>query len=248
VPREPDAVPEDPRAVNPGESPVPPSRTALRDELAALEAKLQEHGNLVIDALETSLRTIVGHDRGTVDMIVGLDFAADRCYLDVEERCVLVAARQAPVARDLRVVLAVLHVNQHLKRVMRGAVRIATFSEPVEGEPFEPRLAESLYAIGTRTTAMMHLALAAFATRNAPSAASLHDDDDEVDVDLRRALELILELDHADISGRERAMRAIFVARALERTGDHAVAIGDQAAYVATGDLRPPRTDRAERG
>ena len=161
----------------------------------------------------------------------------------------LVSARQAPVARDLRVVLAVLQVNQHLKRIMRGAVRIATFSEPLDGLGLDPLLSGSLYAIGMRTTAMVRLALEAFAARDTQLAAALHADDDEVDVDLRRALELILELDHATVGERERAMRAIFRSRGrLSGRATTPSSIGDQANYVATGDLRPPRTDRAERG
>ncbi len=223
-------------------------RDALRVELAALEARVQEHGAIVADALEAAVETLIVHEREVVDRIVTLDLAADHRYLSVEELCVLVIARQAPVARDLRVVLGALHVNQHLKRMMRNAVRIATYAEPMSDDPLDGLLIDALHAIGIRTTAMTRKALAAFATRDLEAAQALHDDDDRVDVDLHRALERILELDHADDTGRERAMRSIFVSRALERSGDHAVAIADQAAYIVTGDLRPVRSDRAERG
>ncbi len=223
-------------------------RDAFRVELAALEARMQEHGAIVADALEAAVETLIVHEREVVDGIVTLDLAADQRYLSVEELCVLVIARQAPVARDLRVVLGALHVNQHLKRMMRNAVRIATYAEPMSDEPIDGFLIDALHTIGTRTTAMTRNALAAFAARDLEAARTLHDDDDRVDVDLHRALERILELDHADDRSRERAMRSIFVARALERSGDHAVAIADQTAYIVTGNLRPLRSDRAERG
>ena len=222
------------------------ARETFRQELAELEATLQEQGALVVQALEAALTTFRDWDRGVVDAVARLDHAADERYLTIERSVESIIARQTPVAGDLRIVLGVLYVNRHLKRMARNSVRVATFAEPIEGEPLDGLLGEIFTTQGVRAAGMARTALAAFARRDVAAAASLASFDVEIDADNRRALERVLEC--AEISRREWGIRGILMARALERFGDHAVAIGDQAAYVATGEHRGLESARAERG
>src|SRR5512146_2132632 len=108
-------------------------RTAFSDDLDRLEALLQEEGALVLRVLRGSLNALEQRDRELADEVISFDDAVDRLYLAVEEGIQTLLARQTPVASDLRLVLAILHVNLHLERMADYGVTIAKLSKLVAG-------------------------------------------------------------------------------------------------------------------
>ncbi|HEX9141519.1 MAG TPA: PhoU domain-containing protein, partial [Gaiellaceae bacterium] len=92
-------------------------RTAFQQDLDVLEATLQEEGVLVLRALRGAIKALETRDEELADEVIAFDDDVDERYVRIEEGIQLLLARQTPVATDLRLVLAILHVNLHLERM-----------------------------------------------------------------------------------------------------------------------------------
>jgi phosphate transport system protein len=212
-------------------------RTTFQDELNLLETTLQEEGALVLRALRGALIALEQRDHELADEVIAFDDDVDDRYLGIEEGIQSLLARQTPVASDLRLVLAILHINLHLERMADYCVTIAKLSKLVpEVEP-SPRFIEGFEEMGARCEEMIRIALDAFSERDLERAEMLMELDELVDRANRRVVERILELGEA-ARMREYGLRMVLVSRALERIGDHAVDIGEQIAYLLTGEFR----------
>jgi len=212
-------------------------RTTFQDELNLLETTLQEEGSLVLRALRGALNALEQRDHELADEVIAFDNDVDDRYLRIEEGIQSLLARQTPVASDLRLVLAILHVNLHLERMADYCVTIAKLSKLVpEVEP-SPRFVEGFEEMGSRCEEMIRIALDAFADRDLERAELLVELDELIDRANRRVVQRILELGEA-ARMREYGLRMVLVSRALERIGDHAVDIGEQTAYLLTGEFR----------
>ena len=213
-------------------------RTSFHDELAQLEASLQEEGDFVLRALRASLNALARGDDELAEEVIGFDDEIDRRYLAIEIGVQSLLARQTPVATDLRLVLAILRVNLHLERMADYCVTVAKLTKLMGGlDVSDDRLLSSLEDMGQRAEQMIRVALDAFADRDLQKAESLNVLDDLIDRANLNAVDDVLSLgDSAD--EREYGLRMLVISRCVERIGDHAVDIGEQIAYLITGELR----------
>ena len=212
-------------------------RITLQEDLDQLEASLHEEGELVLRVLRGALRALVQQELELADEVIAFDDEVDARYLAIEEGIQSLLARQTPVAVDLRLVLAVLHVNLHLERMADYCVTIAKLTKLVHDTTPEPALVESFVDMGGRAEEMIRASLRSFADRDVTSAEELVELDELIDRANRRVVHHVLSLG-ADPDLREWGLRMIIVSRCLERIGDHAVDIGEQTAYLVTGEFR----------
>ena len=213
-------------------------RASFQDELAQLEAAIQEEGDLVLRALRSALNALARGDDELAEEVIAFDDEIDGRYLAIETGVQSLLARQTPVATDLRLVLAMLRVNLHLERMADYCVTVAKLTQLMGGlDVSDDRILDSLGDMGQRAEQMIRVALDAFADRDIDKAMSLNDLDDLIDRANRRTLEHVLDL-AATPERREWGLRMLLVSRCLERIGDHAVDIGEQVAYLVTGELR----------
>jgi phosphate transport system protein len=212
-------------------------RVSFHEELDNLCSAVQEEGELVLRSLRAALNALAQHDVELANEVIGFDDAIDSSYSGIERGIESLLARQTPVAVDLRLVLAVLHINLHLERMGDYCVTIAKLIKLSEGLPEQPRLIEGLEEMGERCEEMIRVALDSFAQRDIAAATSLVDLDELIDRVNRRAVERILDL-AGDPSAHEWGLRMLLVSRCLERIGDHAVDIGEQTAYLVSGEFR----------
>jgi phosphate transport system protein len=212
-------------------------RVSFQEELDQLEASLQEEGALVLRVLRGALNALEQRDVELADEVIAFDDDVDRIYLQIEEGIQSLLARQTPVAGDLRLVLAMLHINLHLERMADYAVTIAKLTKLVaDVEPDSP-LVQSLGEMGERAEEMIRVALDSFANRDLARAETLVELDELIDRSNRRFVERVVEL-VAEPELREWVLRMLLVSRTLERIGDHAVDIGEQVAYLLTAEFR----------
>src|SRR5919106_3142495 len=115
-------------------------RLSLQEELDQLEASLQEEGVQALRALRGCLNALTNHDIELADEVIAFDDEVDETYLRIEEGIQSLLARQTPVAVDLRLVLAMLHINLHLERMADYCVTIAKLVKLAEGLATEQRL------------------------------------------------------------------------------------------------------------
>ena len=106
-------------------------RVSFQGELDQLEASLQEEGELVLRVLRGALNALGSGDVELADDVISFDDDVDRLYLHIENEIESLLARQTPVATDLRLVLAMLHVNLHLERMADYSVTIAKLTKLV---------------------------------------------------------------------------------------------------------------------
>ena len=228
-------------------------RVLFHEELDKLEAALQEEGDFVLRALRSALNALARGDDELADEVIGFDDEIDRRYLAIETGVQSLLARQTPVATDLRLVLAILRVNLHLERMADYCVTVAKLTKLMGGlDANDDRILRSLEDMGIRAELMIRVALDAFAARDLEKAESLNELDDLIDRANRQAVDDVLRLgDSTD--EREYGLRMLVISRCVERIGDHAVDIGEQTAYLVSGEFReftdasrPPSTTRTE--
>jgi len=213
-------------------------RLTLQEELTALEAQLQDEAAQVLRALRSSITALARQDAELADEVIAFDDEIDRRYFELEEAIESLLARQTPVAVDLRLTLAVLFVNLHLERMADYCVTIAKLTKLIrELGVDDDEIVGSIEEMATRAEEMIRVALDSFGSRDLERAESLVDLDELIDRANRRAVEDVLALGEAPAE-REYGLRMLVVSRCVERIGDHAVDIGEQTAYLVTGEFR----------
>jgi phosphate transport system protein len=213
-------------------------RDTFQDELGTLEASLQEEGDLVLRALRSALNALARGDEELADEVIAFDDEIDRRYIRIEEGVQSLLARQTPVASDLRLVLAILRVNLHLERMADYCVTVAKLTKLMgDLDVSSDVIQRSLEDMGQRAERMIRVAMGSFTRRDDAQAHTLVELDELIDRANRNATEDVLSLGDSPAE-REYGLRMLVVSRCVERIGDHAVDIGEQVAYLVTGEFR----------
>jgi phosphate transport system protein len=210
-------------------------RTTFQEELDQLEATLQEEGALVLRALRGAINALEQRDDELADEVIAFDDDVDQRYMRIEQEIELLLARQTPVASDLRLVLAILHSNLHLERMGDLCTTVAKLTKLAAELPSDDTLLAGFREMGGRAEEMIRVAVEALHRRDGALAESLLALDELIDRSNRRVVLHMVELGSENL---EWSLRMIVASRCLERIGDHAVDIGEQAAFLATGEFR----------
>ena len=211
-------------------------RVEFQGELDALEAGFQETGEIVLRSIRGVVDALRTQDVELCDEVIAFDDEIDDRYHGLEKQIELVLARQTPVAGDLRLVLALLHSGLHVERMGDQCVTIAKLTKLSSHLDTKQTVIESLVDMGERCEEMVKVSLDAFAARDVETARGLHGLDDLVDRANRQVFGEVLGYVH-DPEALEWGMRQITVARCFERIGDNAVDIGEQTAFLVTGEF-----------
>jgi phosphate transport system protein len=212
-------------------------RITFREELEDLETALQTEGELVLRSLRGAVEAVSTQDAELADEVIAFDDEIDEIYLEIESGIEQLLARQTPVATDLRLVLAALHSNLHLERMGDLCVTIAKLTKLSESLPPDEDLLDGFKEMGERAEQMIRVSLESLRHRDRERAESLLDLDELIDRANRRVVRHLLASGETE-EQREWGLRMIIVSRCLERIGDHAVDIGEQTAFLVTGEFR----------
>jgi phosphate transport system protein len=213
-------------------------RQSFQAQLADLEEAAMGGLDMVVGQLDRTLEALEHTDVELASFVIADDDRIDGRYLEVHQGILSLLALQAPVAGDLRLVAALLHVIRHVERMGDQCVTIAKLL-PLSGHepPVRDEILERLLHMGRCARAEVQQARRAFTDRSVELALDLVRQDREINALNREIFRLAIEAgDDADT--REWAMHMTLVARALERVGDNAVDIGEQTAFVVTGLFR----------
>lgn len=225
----------------PGQSEVlrPAARVQLRgpfrEELNALEASALGGFDMVIEQLDRVEQALETQDARLASFIVADDDRLDGRYLEVNQGILSLLARQAPVAGDLRLVAALLHLIKHIERMGDQCSNIAKLI-PLSGSdaPRQSEVVERLVVMGKLVRREVVQTRQAFELRDASLARSVEELDCQVNALNREIFRLGIDLgDDADV--REWLMSMVMVSRAFERIGDNAVDIAELVGLVNEG-------------
>jgi phosphate transport system protein len=214
------------------------ARAHFQEELRGIEEQALGALDLVAVALDRTLEALQHQDIELAALVVADDDKIDGRYLEVHQGLLSLLARQSPVAGDLRLVAALLHVIRAAERMGDQCVNVAKLLPVVgTGPALVPELHERILRMGALARAEVTQCRQAFELRDAALAEDLVARDAEVNRLNREVFRAAVEAG-TDEDRREWAMTMTHVARAIERIGDNAVDIGEQVAFVVTGLFR----------
>ena len=209
----------------------------LQDDLLALGSMVEKATFLAVEALKT-------RDLALSQQVIKDDDIIDRKRAELEERAVDLIAIQQPVASDLRMLIAALHVSMELERIGDYAEGIGKISVMMGDQPpikplvDIPRMAE-------KANAMLRASLDALVKHDVDKAYQVLADDDEVDALYDQVYRELLLLMVQDPKVIERATHLLWTAHDLERIADRATNIAEQVVYLVTGkQVDPGRASR----
>jgi phosphate transport system protein len=214
------------------------TRLHYQDELRQLEESALGGLDLVGEQLTRTLEALRHQDVELAAMVIADDDRIDGRYLEVHQGILSLLALQAPVAGDLRLVAALLHVIKHVERMGDQCVNVSKLL-PLSGHepPVRDEVLDRLLQMGQLALSEVRQSKQAFASRDLALAEDLVRQDQDINRLQREIFQLAIAIgDDADT--REWAMHMTLVARCLERIGDNAVDIGEQTAFVVTGLFR----------
>ena len=214
------------------------TREGFQERMVELERSALGGLDLVVEQLDRTLEALEHVDVELAALVIADDDRIDGRYLEVHQGILSLLALQAPVAGDLRLVAALLHVIRHVERMGDQCVTIAKLI-PLSGHepPVRSEVLAKLLEMGHGARAEILQAKRCFAERDVAMAEDLVRADRDINRINRELFRLAVEIGD-DVDTREWAMHMTLVARALERMGDNAVDIGEQAAFVVTGLFR----------
>jgi phosphate transport system protein len=141
-------------------------RRRFHEELRALEDEVQRTGTQAQLLLEQAPQALARGDLAVCEAVIRDDDEVDQLYRDIERRILGLFALQSPVASDLRLLTALLHINLHLERIADQAVNMAKITKLADGLPPIPTVLQHLEEMGALALGMVGAAMAALAPRS----------------------------------------------------------------------------------
>lgn len=210
--------------------------TAFDDDLMAIQAKISEMGGLTEEILQNALKSLLTRDADLARATIERDQRVDQLEMDVEELATNTIALRQPMAKDLRVILSAIKMSATLERIgdlAKNVAKRAIFMS--ENRPV--KFSSTLVHMGDLAAAQLSGVLDAYASRNTELAVSIWKKDVELDETydvLFRELVTYMMDDSHTIGV---CSQLLFVAKNLERIGDHTTHIAEKVYYIVEGEV-----------
>ncbi len=213
---------------------------AFDDEIGELRGHIAEMGGRAEVAITSAMQALVKRDLELARKVIAEDKAIDRLETEVEKLAVRIIALRAPMADDLREVIAALKIAAVLERIGDYAKNIAKRAGALEGRrKIEPiSLLPSMAQVATE---MVHNVLNAFAARDAALAVEVNERDKVVDDFYNSIFRTLVTYMVENPQSISNAAHLLFVAKNLERVGDHATNVAEMVYFAATGEYMAER-------
>jgi phosphate transport system protein len=214
------------------------TRHQFHEDLKETERQVLGGIDIVADQLDRALESVARRDVELAQIVVADDDRVDGRYLEVHQSILSLLARQSPVAGDLRIVAALLHIVRCMERMGDQCVNIAKLV-PLSGHetPNDAQLLDGIEEMGRLAHAQCVQARDAFGARDLVLAQQLVNQDAVINRLNRAVFRRAVEIGD-DVEMREWGMYMVLIARCLERIGDNTVDIAEQVVFVVTGLFR----------
>lgn len=211
-------------------------RDSYREQLDDVVNDLVEMSRLVCTAVRHATQALLTADIQLAEQVISADARIDHGDADIEQRCFSLLARQAPVAGELRTVMAALQIVSEMARMGDLAAHVAKIARLRFPDKALPASIESNFSrMAEIAEEMVATAGTTLRTRNLVAARELAEADEEMD-ELRRSQFRILLADEWPY-GVEAAVDVALLGRYYERIADHAVSMGRRLVFVVTGEI-----------
>lgn len=215
------------------------------EELDSARSALLEMGGLVEQQLQKACQSLYNHDSELADIVSDGDARVNELEVDIDDLCVHIIARRQPAATDLRTLISILKASTDLERVGDEAERIAKNAKKVADLELPANQYSEIRDMAANVQTMLADALDAFARLSPETAVRVIDADEAVDIAYKTILQDMGAALKSQPEHVERALTILWVARSLERCGDHAKNLCEYIVYLVKGqDVR--HADAAE--
>ena len=212
------------------------ARETFQQELDDLVAEVLDLGGEVEGSLETMVKAMETRDGDLANRELGVDVRYKGWGANIDEECMILQARQAPVARDLRLLYTVQAVTNHLVRSGTLTEHICHAIVDTAGCERDEELEAALIEMARTARNIFHEGLDIFKHRDIDRARNLQAKDDKVDLLYSEAMNLIANPSANGGGAPEWRMRAALIVHYLERIADHGVDIGGRTVFLVTGE------------
>lgn len=214
-----------------------PMRQSFNQELEALRQDLLRMGQLVSEGIRDAVQSLARQDVELARKVIVGDDAVDKMEMDIEDKCMVLIARQQPLARDLRIIGTGLKITTDLERIGDHAYDIANVTLRLANQPLIKPLVDIPRMAGMAQK-MLSDSLEAYVNLDIALAESICQADDDVDNLYQQVFRELLTFMMEDPRTISQATQLIFVARYLERIADHTTNIAEWTIYLVTGQRR----------
>ena len=218
-------------------------------ELEAVRAKVLQMGGLVEQQIVNALEALVSVNPKLAEEVMEADHRVNALEVQVDEDCSHIIARRQPAAGDLRMIMMVVKTITDLERIGDEATKIARVAQKIyeSDRMYKPRFNEINTMVGL-VREMLRTSLDAFARLDVTKTVNVARQDEQVDEQFRAAMRQLITFMLEDPRTISMSLEVLFVAKAIERIGDHAKNIAEYVVYMVKGkDVRHTTVAEMER-
>ncbi len=219
-------------------------REAFERELQRLEDEVLVMSSLVEEAITRSVEILKRRDRVGARTVIDNDLVINRKRFDIEADCMVAIATQQPMASDLRILAAMLHIITELERIGDYAKGVARISLMIGEEPLLKPLID-IPRMALQASSMLHQSLQAFVKRDVDLARAIPGQDDEIDGLYNQVYRELMTYVMSDPRHIEQVNYLLWVAHNLERSADRVTNICERVVFAVTGELVELNSDTA---
>lgn len=216
--------------------------TQFDSELSAISTRVLEMGGLVESQVAQAMYALANFSNETAGQVLTLEEKVNQMELDIDHDLSSIIARRQPTARDLRLLIAVSKTIGNLERVGDEAARIARTVQRLVNTGVSSRLRLPVSDVAfeaTLATSLLRKALDAFARLDVDKAVEVLKQDDQIDQEFEGLMRKLITFMMEDPRTISSSIDLVFVAKAIERVGDHAKNLAEQIIYIVKGtDVR----------
>jgi phosphate transport system protein len=208
-------------------------------DLENIRNRVLQMGGLVEQLIVMSMDGLASGDMLLIDQAIATDERVNRHEVELDEACTQIIARRQPTASDLRMVMTVIKTITDLERIGDEAKKIAKMAKQIHGSDFHTAPAIEFRHVSGIVVSMLRQALDAFARLDVVAAGQVVRTDQEVDVEFKSAMRQLITYMMEDPRTISRSLDMVFIAKAIERIGDHSKNIAEYVVYMVKGrDVR----------
>lgn len=232
--------------MNPRQLATMDTRRRYHEQLRLMKADTVRLASMAIEEIARGTQALLDADLAAAEGVMAADRVLDDLTHDIEETGYLLLARQNPMARDLRAIVAILRVIHEIERCGDLMVNVAKSTRRLYPYALDPRVRGLLERMGAQAAEQMRVATVAFEAGDPAQAAAVADMDDVMD-DLQKALfRAIFTGGAASESELQQAVQVALIGRYYERIADHAVNVGARVQFMVTGEWAAGDVQEAE--
>jgi len=217
-------------------------------ELERVRSRVLHMGGLVEEQIVRAMEALRSGDMELIDKVIANDHRVNALEVELDESCSHIIARRQPAAVDLRLLITVIKTITDLERIGDEAEKIGRMAKLIHGAGRQHMPRMDLSHVADRALAMLRQSLDAFARLDIGEAMRVVKQDEAVDDEFRAIMRQLITFMMEDPRTITRSLEILFIAKAVERIGDHAKNMAEYVIYMVKGrDVRHVSIDEMEK-